>query len=57
MERVISVDHLGGWTRDDGLRTERLHHRRAAAERCARAGLLQRCVPVPPAAARACCDA
>ena len=57
MERIVGIDHLGGWTRDDSLRTERLQQRRAAAERCARAGLLRRCVPVPQATVRACCAA
>ena len=48
MERIVGIDHQGGWTRDDELMAERLRHRRAAAERCARVGLLRRCAPVPP---------
>jgi hypothetical protein len=58
MERVIGIDHLGGWTRAGALRDEeRLRHRRAAQERCARAGLLRRCSPVSPGAIRSCCAA
>ena len=57
MERIIGIDHLGGWTREDTVKAERLRHRRAAAERCERAGLLRRCAPVPPAATGACCTA
>ena len=49
MERVIGIDHTGGWSRDETMKAEQLRHRRAAAERCARAGLLRRCTPVPPA--------
>ena len=30
MERVIGIDHLGGWSRDDSMKAERLLHRRAA---------------------------
>ena len=55
MERVIGMEHQGGWIRDDGPRAERLRHRRAAEERCVRAGLLRRCTPVAPGAASACC--
>ena len=54
MERVIGIDHAGGWSRDETMKAERLRHRRAAAERCARAGLLRRCTPVPPAAVARC---
>jgi hypothetical protein len=57
MERVIGLDHRGGWSRDESMKTERLRHRRAADARCVRAGLLRRCSPVPPGAARACCTA
>ena len=57
MERIVSIDHLGGWSRDETMKAERLRHRRAAAERCVRAGLLRRCTPVPPGAGRACCAA
>jgi hypothetical protein len=55
MERVIGIDHLGGWSRDDSMKAERLIHRRAAEARCVRTGLLRRCTPVPPGAASACC--
>ncbi len=47
MERIAIIDHAGGWTRDDTMRAERLRHRRAAARRCVRAGLLRLCAPVP----------
>jgi len=45
MERIAGIDHLGGWSRDDAMKAERLRHRRAAAERCA---------PASCAAARPC---
>ncbi len=48
MERIVSIDHIGGSARDEPVRAERLRHRRAAEERCVRAGLLRRCAPVPP---------
>jgi len=57
MERITGIDHLGGWGRDDAMKAERLRHRRAAAERCARTGLLRRCTPVQPAAAGCRCAA
>ena len=57
MERVIGIDHWGGWSRDESMKAERLRHRRAARARCVRAGLLRRCGPVAPGAARACCAA
>ena len=57
MERITGMDHLGGRSRDDALKAERLRHRRAAAERCARTGLLRLCTPVPPAAAGCACVA
>ena len=57
MERIVSIDHQGGWTRDDTVRAERLRHRRAAAERCVREGLLRRCAPVPPGATVRYCTA
>jgi hypothetical protein len=57
MERITGIEHLGGWSRDESVRAEALRHRRAAAERCERAGLLRLCAPVPPAAARPCCTA
>jgi hypothetical protein len=48
MERVISIEHRGGWVRDEQMKAERLRHRRAADERCARTGVLRRCAPVSP---------
>jgi hypothetical protein len=51
MERITSIDHLGGWSREYAMKAELLRHRRAAAARCTRTGLLRRCTPVPPAAA------
>jgi hypothetical protein len=57
MERIAGIDHLGGWSREDAMKAERLRHRRAAAERCARAGLLRRCTPVQPAAGGCGCTA
>jgi len=42
MERVMHLER-GGWGREDRRRTERLGHRRAAAERCVRGGLLRLC--------------
>jgi hypothetical protein len=55
MERVIGIYQTGGWSRDETMKAEQLRHRRAAAERCERAGLLRLCAPVPPATARPCC--
>jgi hypothetical protein len=46
MERVIAIGHQSDWSRDGAVRAELLRHRRAAAERCVRAGLLRRCTPV-----------
>lgn len=57
MERITGIDHRGGRGRDDVMKAERLRHRRAAAERCARTGLLRRCTPVPPAVAGCACAA
>jgi hypothetical protein len=57
MERVISIEHRGVWTRDEHARADRLRDRRAAEERCERTGLLRRCSPVPPGTAPACCIA
>jgi hypothetical protein len=57
MERIIGIDHCGGWSRDETTQAERLRNRRAAAERCERVGLLRRCVPVPPDAVGRCCAA
>ena len=57
MERIVSLDHLGGWSRDETMKAERLRHRLAAAERCKRTGLLRRCAPVPPGAGGRCCTA
>ena len=54
MDRIVSIDHVGGWSRDETMKAERLRHRRAAEKRCARAGLLRRCSPVPPDAGRCC---
>ena len=54
MERIIGLDHLGGWSRDETTQAERLRHRRAAEKRCVRGGLLRRCTPVPPGARRCC---
>ena len=48
MERVIGIEHRGGWVRDDQMRAERLRHRRAADERCERSGILRSCAPVAP---------
>ncbi len=48
MERIIGMTHRGGSFRDERLKTERLRHRRAAGERCERAGLLRQCRPVEP---------
>jgi hypothetical protein len=48
MERIIDIEHRGGWVRDEQIRAERLRHRRAAGERCRRSGLLRRCSPVVP---------
>ena len=57
MERITGIDHLGGWSRDDAMKAERLRHRRAAAQRCARTGLLRLCAPARPAAAGRGCAA
>ena len=57
MERITGIDHLGGWSRDDAMKAERLRHRRAAAERCARTGLLHLCTAVRPAGAGCGCAA
>jgi hypothetical protein len=57
MERIIGLDHRGGWSRHDDLKAERLRHRRAAEARCVRSGLLRLCGPVPPGARRTCCAA
>ena len=57
MERIAGIDHLGGWSRDDAMKAERLRHRRAAAQRCARTGLLRRCTPVQPDVANCGCAA
>ena len=48
MERIIGIEHQGGWVRDDQMKAERLRHRRAADERCERTGVLRRCTPVVP---------
>jgi hypothetical protein len=48
MERIIGIEHQGGWTREAQVRAERLRDRRAAGERCARTGVLRRCTPVVP---------
>jgi len=48
MDRIVRIDHIAGSARDDDVRYERLRHRRAAEERCVRAGLLRRCAPAPP---------
>jgi hypothetical protein len=48
MERIIGIEHQGGWTREDLAKAERLRQRRAANERCERAGVLRRCAPVAP---------
>ncbi len=56
MDRIVSIDHIAGSARDENVRCERLRHRRAAEERCVRAGLLRRCAPVPPDG-RGCCRA
>jgi hypothetical protein len=57
MERIIGIDHVSGWSRDEQMKAERLRHRRAAAARCERTGLLRRCSAVPPGAVRRCCAA
>jgi hypothetical protein len=57
MERIISIDHFVGRSDSDIPRAERLRNRRAAAERCARTGLLHLCAAVPPVAVHACCGA
>jgi hypothetical protein len=57
MERIAGINDLGGLARDEVTRAERLRHRRAAAERCERTGLLRRCATVPPRAVTRCCEA
>ena len=52
MERIIGMEHRGGWVRDEQLRAERLRHRRAADRRCVRGGLLRQCRPVMPGRAK-----
>jgi hypothetical protein len=47
MERVIGIEHQGGWAREQA-RAERLRHRRAAADRCVRGGLMRLCRPDTP---------
>ncbi len=54
MDRVIGIYHESGRIRDDAGRAARLRHRRAAEERCVRAGLLRRCTPGEPGAAGDC---
>jgi hypothetical protein len=54
MDRIVSIDNVGSSSRDEIVRAERLRDRRAARERCVRAGLLRRCTPVPPDD-RGCC--
>ena len=41
MERIIGRERQGGWVGDEQMKAERLRHRRAADERCVRAGLLR----------------
>ena len=48
MERIIGLEQQGGWSRDEQVKAERLRDRRAADERCQRAGLLRQCRPVEP---------
>jgi hypothetical protein len=48
MERVIGIEHRGGWVRNERTLSEQLRHRRAAARRCERTGVLRRCTPVLP---------
>lgn len=48
MDRIGSIDHIADSAREESVRAERLRHRRAAQERCVRAGLLHRCTPLPP---------
>jgi hypothetical protein len=55
MERIIGIEHQGGWTRDAQTRDEHQRHRRAADERCERTGVLRRCTPVVPGQERRCC--
>jgi hypothetical protein len=54
MERIIGMEHQGGWVRDEQVKAERLRHRRAAGERCERSGVLRRCTPVAPGQERRC---
>ena len=54
MDRIIGIEHGRDWSRDEQARTERLRHRRAAAERCERTGVLRRCTPVVPGQERRC---
>jgi len=49
MDRIGSIGQVGGSSRDERNRAERLRHRRAAEERCVRTGLLRLCAPVRPA--------
>jgi hypothetical protein len=56
MDRITHVDRIADH-RDDAMKAERLRHRRAAAKRCERAGLLRRCAPVAPDAGTRCCAA
>jgi hypothetical protein len=57
MDRITHVDRNADHSRDDAMKAERLRHRRAAAKRCERAGLLRRCAPVAPDAGTRCCAA
>lgn len=54
MDRIMSIEHVGDSAREESFRAERLRHRRAAQERCVRAGILSRCTPAPPER-RSCC--
>ena len=54
VEWNAAAESAFGWSRDETMKAERLRHRRAAEKRCARAGLLRRCSPVPPDARRSC---
>jgi len=56
MDRIIGIAHRGGWARDEDVRSEQLRHRRAAGERCVRAGILRRCTPVAPGQECRCSD-
>jgi len=48
MERIMGIEHRGGWGRDARASSDRLLHRRAAEARCERTGVLRRCTPVVP---------